>query len=214
MKDFKKYFAELFGTFVLVFVGTSVATTTGNPLYTALAFAFVIVGMAFSIGDISGAQLNPAVSLGLAISKRISWKDFSFYVLFQVVGAFIASGILFLLFGSNANLAGNQVQSALDGSAVLGLVVEIIVTTIFVFVILSVTSKKENSKVAGFVIALTLGTLIMASFNLTSAGLNPARSLAPAVFEGGNSLSQVWVFILGPLVGSAFGSVLFKTFNK
>ncbi len=212
--NLKKYFAELFGTFVLVFVGTATAIETGDPLFTALAFGLVVVAMAYSIGSISGAHLNPAVSFGLALSKRITWKDFAFYALFQVIGAFLASLVVALVLGTTQTLGGNEVQAALNGDLWLALLVEVIVATVFIFVILSVTSKEENARVAGFVIALTLAVLILASFNLSNAGLNPARSLAPALLQGGTALTQVWVFILGPLVGAFLGSTLFKALNK
>lgn len=214
MKDWKKYLAEFLGTFVLVFVGTGVAITTGNVFYTALAFGLAVIMMAHSIGAVSGANLNPAVTLGLAISKRISWKDFGFYAVAQTLGALVASGLLALLFGSTTALAGNQVQAALNGDLLLGLLVEVIIAALFIFVILSVTAKEENGLIAGFVIALTLTGLILVSFNLTSAGLNPARSLAPALFEGGAALDQVWVFLVGPFVGAAAGAFLFRVFNK
>ncbi len=210
MKNLNKYMAELFGTFVLVFVGTGAAITTGNALITALSFALVVIAMAYTIGAISGAQLNPAVSLGMVLNNRLTWKDFFFYVIFQIIGAFLATSALFLIFGSNANLAGNQVQSFAQDNLFLGLFVEIIVTAIFLFVILNVTAKEENAKVSGFVIALTLAALILVAFNLSSAGLNPARSLAPAILEGGKALTQVWVFIIGPLFGSIAGYGLFK----
>jgi aquaporin Z len=210
MKNLKNYVAESFGTFVFVFIGTSVAVATGNALYTALAFALVVVAMAFSIGGLSGAMLNPSVTLGLAISKRITWKEFTFYVISEIIGGFVASAVLWLILGSNANLAGNQVQALAQGDLWLGLLVEVIVTGAFVFTVLKVTSKEENSKVAGFVIAFTLATMILASFSLSSAGINPARSIAPAIFEGGESLSQLWVFIVGPLVGATLGSFLAK----
>ncbi|QWB95981.1 aquaporin [Mycoplasmatota bacterium] len=210
MNKMRNYIAEAFGTFVFVLIGTSVAVATGNALYTALAFALVVVAMAYSIGGLSGAMLNPSVTLGLAISKRITWKEFSFYVLSELIGGFVASATLWLVLGSNANLAGNQVQALAQGNLWLGLLVEIIVTGVFVFTVLKVTANKENSKIAGFIIAFTLATMILASFSLSSAGINPARSLAPALFEGGASLSQLWVFIVGPLVGATLGSFLAK----
>ncbi|MFA6801253.1 MAG: aquaporin [Acholeplasmataceae bacterium] len=212
--NLKKYLAEMFGTFVLVFAGTAVATSTGNALYTALAFGLVVIAMAYSIGSISGAHLNPAVSFGLALNKRITWKDFGFYVLFQIIGALLASLLLSLVLGSRASLAGNQAQTAISQNLWFALIIEIVITAVFLFVILSVTSKKENDHVAGFVIAFTLAVMILTSFNLSSAGLNPARSIAPALLEGGGALDQLWVFIVGPLVGAFLGQSFFKFLNN
>lgn len=213
MEKFKKYFAEVFGTFVFVFVGTGVAITTGNILYVALAFPLVVLMMIFAIGDLSGAQLNPAVSLGLALDKRITFKEFGLYVLSQLIGALIASGLLALLLGSSANLATNQVSANINNNLLLGVLVEAIITGIFVFVILKVTSKEETNKFAGFVIPLTLVAMILVGFNLSSGSLNPARSLAPALLEGGIGLEQVWVFIVGPFIGSGLGVLLYKAFK-
>ena len=138
---FKAYFAELLGTFLLVFAGTTVAVTTGNILYVALTFGLVVVAMAYSIGSISGAHLNPAVSLALAVSKRLSYKDFAFYTIFQVSGAILASGLLSLVLGSSNALAGNMMQAAVSSQSVFVLLLlAALFVTFFVYVICTVTS--------------------------------------------------------------------------
>jgi len=211
MKKYQKYLAEVFGTFVFVFVGTAVAYTTGEILLVAMAFPLVVLMMIFTIGEISGAQLNPAVSLGLLLDKRITGKEFVLYVLSQLVGGLLGSGLLALLVGSTSNLATNQVQS-LDNN-LLAILVEAVITAIFVFVVLKVTSKENTNKFAGFVIPLALFAMILVGFNFSSGSLNPARSLAPALLEGGTGLNQVWIFIVGPFIGSGLGALLFKSFK-
>ena len=222
MKNFnlRAYLAEALGTFALVFVGTSAAILTGtlglNPVAIALAFGFTVVVMAFSIGQISGAHLNPAVSLGFAIRKDLSWKDFGFYVLFQIIGAFVGSLLLGLFLGDFTNLAATDLSPALAAPAVLmGLVVETVLTFLFVTVILGVTANEKYAPFAGLIIGLALAAMIFAGVGYTGAGFNPARSIAPAVLQGGSALSNLWLYIVGPLLGSALAAFAhIALFNK
>lgn len=216
----KKYLAEFIGTFTLVLFGTGVAVLSGNLVATSLAFGLAIIACAYVIGDISGCHVNPAVSLSMLLSKKMTVKDFAGYVVFQCLGAFAGSLILyFLLKNSNlgvANLGANGygALSATNISMLAALVTEIILTCVFVYTILGVTSDDKKSNVAGIVIGLTLMFVHLLGINLTGTSVNPARSLAPAILLGGKALSQVWVFIIGPFIGSIIATLLFKYLNK
>ena len=219
----KKYVCEFIGTFVLVLLGCGSAAIAGGSLGTlgiAFAFGLAIVAMAYSIGRISGCHVNPAVSLAMLISKKITLKDFCWYVVAQVLGAFAGAGVLALIVNStllvNPGLGANGFG---DLSAVgLGmggaLLVEVIATCIFVLAILGVTNDEKYEKVAGLVIGLVLTLIHIVVIPLTGTSVNPARSLAPAVFVGGEALAQVWVFIVAPLVGAALAAYLWKYIGK
>ena len=213
----KKYLAEFIGTFVLVLFACGVAAVTGCAVpeaayvATALAFGLVIVAMAYSIGNISGCHINPAVSLAVWMNKGMSTKDFIGYVIAQFLGAIAGAAVLFALLGSNAALGQNGLA---DGSVVKSLVVEIILTFVFVLSILGVTSKVENGKVAGLVIGLSLTMVHLFGIPFTGTSVNPARSFGPALFVGGEALSCVWVFIVAPLVGGALAALVWRFLNK
>ncbi|MGI2329241.1 aquaporin [Planococcus sp. YIM B11945] len=224
----KKYVAEFIGTFILVFVGTGSAvvlggytggTDTGFLGVLAIAFAFglSIVAGAYAIGHISGCHVNPAVSLAVLISGNITVKEFGGYVIAQLVGAFAASSLLALVNSSSTSLEGYGANGYGELSAVGlnltgALIVEVVLTFIFVLAILGVTSSKSTSHMAGIVIGLTLTLVHIIGIPLTGTSVNPARSLAPAVFAGGDALVQVWVFIAAPLVGAALAALIFKSF--
>ena len=217
----KKYFAEFLGTLVLVLFGTGVAVVTnGNVLITALAFGLAIVAMAYSIGSISGCHVNPAVSLAMYLNKKISLKEFGLYALAQFIGAICGSAILYLiLYNSDLGVLalGANGYGALSGyniSLFGAMVVEVVLTFVFVYVILGVTSDETKSNVAGLVIGLTLAFVHLFGITLTGTSVNPARSLAPAIFLGGEALKQVWVFIVFPLVGAALATFTFKYLNS
>jgi aquaporin Z len=216
----KKYLAEFIGTLTLVLFGTGVAVLSGNLVATSLAFGLAIVACAYVIGDISGCHVNPAVSLSMLLSKKMTVKDFIGYVISQCLGALVGSLVLyFLLKNSNvgvANLGANGygVLSATNISMWAALVTEIILTCVFIYTILGVTSDDKKSNVAGIVIGLTLIFVHLLGINLTGTSVNPARSLAPAILLGGKALSQVWVFIVGPFIGSIIATLLFKNLNK
>ena len=217
----KKYIAEFIGTAVLVLFGTGIAVVSGGSLVaTALAFGLAIVAMAYVIGNISGCHVNPAVSLSMLISKKMSVKDFVGYVVSQVAGAFAGTGILYaILSGTNIGTSalganGFDTLSATNITLVGALITEIVLTFVFVYVILGVTSDESKSNVAGIVIGLTLTFVHLLGINLTGTSVNPARSLSPAVVLGGEALKQVWVFIVAPLVGGALSAIVFKYLNK
>jgi len=217
----KKYIAEFIGTLTLVLFGCGIAVVSGgNLVATALAFGLAIVASAYVIGDISGCHVNPAVSFAMLINKKISLQDFIGYVASQVAGAFAGIGILYLILSSSdigtAVLGANGYGSlsAANISLFGAIVTEIILTFIFIYTILGVTSDDKKSNVAGIVIGLTLAFVHLLGIYLTGTSVNPARSLAPAVIQGGDALCQVWVFILAPLAGSALAAIVFKYLNK
>ncbi len=217
----KKAIAECLGTFVLVMIacGTAVVTNV-NVVATALAFGLAVVAMAYAIGDISGCHINPAVSIAMLINKKISVKEFLVYVLSQLIGATVGAIILWFIFGQRHTLGANQMQAIIidghDNNAVkylVALVTEIILTFIFVYVICVVTSKRENSKIAGLIIGLTLVLVHLIGIGLTGTSVNPARSFGPAIFEGGEALKQLWIFIVGPLLGGALAAFVYRFLN-
>ena len=223
----KKYLAECIGTATLVILGCGTAMLVGcdavnggGYILTALAFGLTIVAMAYSIGNISGCHINPAVSLGVLLSGGMSAGEFIGYVISQCVGALAGSGILALIFklGNVTDMTGGFGSNGLGGvggSAIAGLVVEIVLTFIFVIAILGVTSKKANhGSFGGLVIGLTLVVVHILGIGLTGTSVNPARSFGPAVVAllNGNSepLAALWVFIVGPLVGAALAAFTYK----
>ena len=215
----KKYIAEFIGTFVLVFFACGTAAVTGCDgavadgayFMTALAFGLVIVAMAYSIGNVSGCHINPAVSIAMLASGKMSVKDFIGYVVAQFVGATAGAGCLALVIGADTGLGTNALYNGNIGAS---LIIEIILTFVFVLAILGVTSKKENGSVAGIVIGLTLTLVHILGIHFTGTSVNPARSFGPALFVGGEALKNVWVFIAAPLVGGVLAAIVYKALAK
>ncbi len=223
----KKYIAEFIGTLVLVVLGCGTAMLVGcnsdygcGYILTALAFGLVIVGMAYCVGNISGCHINPAVSLGVLMSGGMTVSDFVAYVVAQCLGALAGSGILALIFnlGSVTDMTGGFGSNGLggvSGSAAAGLIVEIVLTFIFVMTILGVTSKKAgHGSFGGLIIGLTLTLVHILGIGLTGTSVNPARSFGPALVAAitGNTapIACLWVFIVGPFVGAALAAVVYK----
>ncbi len=217
MASWKKYVAEAIGTCVLVTFGCGTAVAVGcasdagsGYLVTALAFGLVIVAMAYSIGNISGCHINPAVSLAMLIRGSLSGRDFVGYVISQCVGSAVGCVIIGVVFGFNCGFGANQIQDVwTHGSIPAALLVEIVLTFVFVIAIIGVTSKTENAAVSGIVIGLTLTLVHILGIALTGTSVNPARSLMPAIFAGGKALSQLWIFIVGPLIGGALAALVY-----
>ncbi len=228
----KKGIAEAIGTFVLVFFACGVAARTGGSLVaTALAFGLVIVAMAYSIGRISGCHINPAVSLGCLLTKRMTVKEFFVYVGSQLLGGFLGGVALFgIAKMGDVTLLGNACNSALDygtslkditaGGYIGALLIEIILTLVFVYVILNVTTENSGAgKKAGIIIGFTLTLVHLLGIGFTGTSVNPARSIATAVadaiFNGNtDALAQVWIFIVAPLAGAALAALIFKVLHK
>ena len=221
----KKYVCEFIGTAVLVLFGCGSAAINGTMLGTvgiALAFGLSIVAMAYVIGNISGCHINPAVSLAMAINKKITWKEFGYYALAQVLGAIFGIAILYgitkscgidvAVQGLGANGFGTESKVGINVWGAL--VTEIVLTFVFIYTILGVTSDESKSSIAGIVIGLTLAFVHIMGIPLTGTSVNPARSLAPAIFLGGIAIQQVWVFIVAPFIGSALATYTFKYLNN
>lgn len=219
----KRYISELIGTMVLVLFGCGSAAIAGSMLGNvgiALAFGLSIVAMAYVIGDLSGCHINPAVSIGMWIDGRLETKDLVMYIVFQCIGAIIGIGLLAVIINSAPTLGGYTAtglgQNGFGAASSVGLnvtgaiIVEIILTFVFVFTVLGVTKKAENGAVAGIVIGLTLAFVHIMGIPLTGTSVNPARSIAPALFIGGQALQQVWVFIVAPIIGAIIAGTLFK----
>ncbi|MCQ2539492.1 MAG: aquaporin [Acetatifactor sp.] len=223
----KKYIAECIGTLTLVVLGCGTAMLVGcdaekggGYILTALAFGLVIVGMAYCVGNISGCHINPAVSLGVLMSGGMTVKEFVGYVISQCIGAFAGAGLLAAIFGlgnvtDKTGGFGSNGLGGVNGSAAAGLLVEIVLTFVFVMVILGVTSKKANhGSFGGLIIGWTLVLVHILGIGLTGTSVNPARSFGPAVVAAisGNTapIACLWVFIVGPLVGAALAAVVYK----
>ena len=222
-KRFTKYLAEFIGTFILVFFGCGSAAITGGIggvlgiLGIAFSFGLAIVAAAYAIGHISGCHVNPAVSLAMLIDGQLSFIDFIGYVVAQVLGSCAAASALFYVIkssgrldifetglGTNGFSALSHTGLSLDGA----FVVEMLLTFVFVLTIFGVTSNEKTSAHAGLIIGLTLTFVHIIGIPLTGTSVNPARSLGPALVFGGEALSQVWLFILAPLVGAAIAALV------
>ena len=221
-KELKKYIAEFIGTAILVLFGCGTAVATGGEIVpTALAFGLAIVAAAYAIGDISGCHVNPAVSLAMYMNKKLKAKEFCGYVIAQVLGALGGSLLLWAIIslcgGDKAivGLGANAIVTTKDAGGVwASLLIEVILTFVFVYTILGVTGDKNKSHIAGIIIGLTLTFVHILGIGYTGTSVNPARSLAPALLLGGKALEQVWVFILAPLVGAALAATTYKVLNE
>ncbi len=226
----KKYLAEMIGTMVLVLGGCGTAIFAGGSvgfLGVALAFGLTVVAMAYGIGNISGAHLNPAVSLGVFCAGKMSAKDFGGYVVSQIIGGIIAAGILAFIVcqfdGARGTFAANGFGADFFGSdagylhvsAAGAFVIEMVLTFIFLIVILGVTDKKSTPGFAGLAIGLTLTLIHLISIPLTNTSVNPARSISQAIFsENALALPQLWLFIVAPLAGAALAAFVWKYLAK
>ncbi len=213
----KKYLCEFIGTLVLVLFGCGTAVITGGDIVaTSLAFGLAIVAMAYSIGKVSGCHVNPAVSLAMLINKKLSHREFCGYVAAQVLGAIAGTAILYSILASsvlglpNIGANGYGMLSNVELSLVGALITEIVLSFVFVFTILGVTSDESKSNISGLIIGLTLTFVHLIGINLTGTSVNPARSLGPALFAGGEALKQVWVFVVAPSLGSTLAAWVYR----
>ena len=212
----------MFGTMVLVLMGCGVAVSlnctsdcsavanAATVIGTALAFGLAVVAMAYTIGGISGCHINPAITFGAWLSKRIGTKDAVLYIVFQVIGAILGSLLLYLL-TSNSSLEGTGANDLQSGVTTLGgLLAEIIFTCVFVLVVLgsTCTTNGATNKFAGLAIGLSLVLVHLVCIRYTGTSVNPARSIGPALFQGGTALSNLWIFIVGPFVGAALAAII------
>ncbi len=220
----KKYLAEMVGTMVLVLMGCGSAVFNGGcgtpaqVLMVAVAFGLSVVAMAYTIGGISGCHINPAITLGCFLSGRMNGKDAGMYMLFQVIGAFIGSAIIYLLVSFiDMNYATTTGANACaEGVSITGgLIAEIVFTMIFVLVVLGTTDPKKGAgNFAGLAIGLSLILIHIVCIPITGTSVNPARSIAPAIFEGGAALQQLWIFIVGPFVGAFLSALIWAMISN
>ena len=222
----KKYLAEMVGTMVLVLIGCGAAVSLGcNPVAdqasvvgTALAFGLSVVAMAYTIGGISGCHINPAITLGVSLSGRMNARDCGMYMLFQIIGGIMGAAVLYAV-TTSAGLIGtgaNDLQ-VVNGACVTiaplgGFLAETFFTCVFVLVVLGATSKTNGAtnNFAGLAIGLSLVMVHLACIRYTGTSVNPARSIGPALFQGGTALSHLWIFIAGPLAGGALAAGIWK----
>ncbi len=228
----KKYLAELIGTFALVFLGCSAAVINSKTLSAgdvpfgigmlgiALAFGLTVLVMCYAIGPISGCHINPAITIAMLVARKISGKDAFGYIVAQFIGATIGAAVLYLLrtgspdftsvgewgLGSNGwgpgYLGGYNTTSAFLAETVL--------TFLFLFVIFAATSRFGNSTMAGLAIGLTLVIIHLAAIPISGASVNPARSFGPAILAGGKALSQLWLFLVAPVIGGILAALLWR----
>ena len=230
----RKVLAEMLGTGLLVFIGVGVATlsfgfefagssVSAGVVATALAFGFIMLIMAYAIGPLSGAHINPAVTMGFLVSGRMTPKEALMYWGAQVVGGIAGAGVLRAIFaGASDYVSGNGEgatglgtngwgEASMIGLNVWGaLAIEIVITFIFVAVVLSVTTKVGSTTLSGLAIGVALATVHLIGIPMTGTSVNPARSLGPALFAGGDSLSQLWLFIVAPLIGGALAALVVR----
>jgi len=226
----RKFFAELLGTFILVFFAVGVATlmfgfkfdggsVAAGVVATAFTFGLVLMALAYVLGPISGAHVNPAVTVGAFLAGRVTALETFVYWVAQFVGGILGALLLWAVFDQSPLYHRSQQGLGTDGYGSASLVhlsgggaflIEVILTATFVFVILGVTSKYGNAAVAGVVIGLTLTVIHLIGIPLTGTSVNPARSLGPALVVGGQALSQVWLFLVAPLVGGILAAVVYR----
>lgn len=219
----KKYLAEMVGTMVLVLMGCGSAVFAGDmagavstgvgTLGVALAFGLSVVAMAYTIGGISGCHINPAITLGVFLSGRMNGKEAGMYMLFQVIGAIIGSAVIYALVstGTHNGPTATGSNGFADGMMVQAFIAEAVFTFIFVLVVLGSTDEKKGAgNMAGLAIGLTLVLVHIVCIPLTGTSVNPARSIGPALFQGGEALSQLWLFIAAPFAGALLSSIVWK----
>lgn len=202
---------------VLMGCGTAVSLNCGvdtaSVVGTAMAFGLAVVAMAYAIGGISGCHINPAITLGCLLTGRISGKDAGMYMVFQVIGALIGSAVLYLCTSASGDaIVGTGANACQAGVSVAGaLVAEIVFTAVFVLVVLGTTDSKHGAgNFAGLAIGLSLILVHLVCIRYTGTSVNPARSIGPALFAGGEALSQLWIFIVGPFVGALLSAGIWK----
>ncbi len=231
----KKFLAELFGTAVLVFFACGVATLTfgkfegaksvlgtggsaaAGIVATSLAFGLVLMGLIYAIGSTSGCHVNPAVTIGALVAKRISVTDAISYLVAQFIGGIVGAGLLCFAFSQSPDYSRTSTGLGADGygassmihiSAAGAFLAEVIMTALFVLVILAATGKASAGLMTGVVIGLTLTLVHLFGISVDGTSVNPARSFGPALFVGGEALKQVWVFIVAPLVGGVLAALI------
>jgi aquaporin Z len=218
----KKYLAEMIGTMVLVLIGCGSAVIAGGQigfLGISFAFGFAVLAMVYAIGGISGCHINPAITVCALIVGKINAKDAGMYVIFQIIGAILGAGVLFYI---ASGLTGYSIEtnglgqngfgdhSPMKYSLAAGFAAEVVLTFIFLIVILGSISEKAPAGFAGISIGISLVIIHLVGIPITGTSVNPARSIGPALFAGGAAISQLWVFIVAPLIGAVIAGLVWK----
>ena len=218
----KKYTAEMIGTLALVLIGCGSAVIAGGQIsYTGIAFAFglTVLAMVYAIGSISGCHINPAITVAMLVAGKIKGKDAIFYIIFQCIGAIIGAGILWAIASgiSDFSLAKNGLgqngfgeHSPAGYSLIACFIAEVVLTAIFLFSIFGSTHRDAPKGFAGLSIGFTLVLIHLVGIPITGTSVNPARSLGPAVFVGGDALAQLWLFIVAPIVGGIIAAIIWR----
>ena len=225
MKDTQKYVAEFLGTFALVFIGCGSAVIAGGQIgYAGISFAFglTVLAMVYAIGPISGCHINPAISIAMLVAGKMKGKDALMYIIAQCLGAVVAAGILLAIangvtgydlatdglgqngFGRDGSPAGYSLAACF--------LAEVVLTAIFLFVIFGSTSKGAPKGFAGLSIGFSLVLIHLVGIPITGTSVNPARSLGPAIFARGDAISQVWLFLIAPVLGAIVAALIWKLF--
>jgi aquaporin Z len=225
MNPFKRYVAELIGTMVLVLIGCGSAAIAGSSIgYTGISFAFgiAVLAMVYAIGGISGCHINPAITISMFIAKKIGAKDAVLYIVFQCIGAIIGAGVLYaILIGTPAyNIAitglgqnGYGTASPAGYTMLSALIAEIALTFIFVLVVHGSTHERAPKGFAGLSIGMALVMIHLVGIPITGTSVNPARSLGPAIFAGGDALTQLWLFWVAPIIGGIIAALVWRAFK-
>jgi aquaporin Z len=214
--------AELFGTFWLVLGGCGTAVLAGSVVKNggvALAFGLTVLTMAYAVGHISGGHFNPAVTIGLATGRRFDWREVPAYVVTQIVGAIIAAAVLFVIANGTDGFSAKDSGFATNGygdhspghySLLAVIVAEVVLTAFFLYVILGVTDTAAPKGFAPIAIGLALTLIHLVSIPVSNTSVNPARSIGPALFVGGDALAQLWVFLVAPIVGALIAGATYS----
>lgn len=222
MEDLRKYIAELIGTFVLVLIGCGSAVLAGEYIgFLGISFAFglAVLAMVYTIGDISGCHINPAITISMLVAGKIKIKDAGIYIIVQCIGAVLAAGVLYFIATGNADYSlsvnglgqnGYGSLSPAGYTLVACFIAEIVLTAIFLFVIFGSTSKESPKGFAGLSIGFSLAFIHIVGIPITGTSVNPARSLGPAVIVGGEALSQLWMFWTAPFIGGILVALIWR----
>jgi len=219
--DNKKYLAELLGTMALVLVGCGSAVLAGDKIgFTGISFAFglTVLAMVYAIGPISGCHINPAITFSMWVAGKINSKDTIAYIVAQILGAIVGAGILYLIASGKDGYTiakglgqnGYSAQSPGGYSLSSAFIAEVVFTFLFLLVIFGSTSKNASPGFAGLAIGLSLVLIHLVSIPITGTSVNPARSIGPAIFVGGEALSQLWLFIVAPIIGGTISALVWR----
>ena len=218
----KKYFAELVGTAALVLIGCGSAVIAGSEIGNvgiAFAFGLIVLTMVYAIGPISGCHINPAITVSMWVADKIKGKDAIFYIIAQCIGGIIGAGILWAIASGNADFSlavtglgqnGYGAYSPTHYSLLACFIAEVVLTALFLFVIFGATHKNAPKGFAGIAIGFSLVLIHLVGIPITGTSVNPARSLGPAVFVGGAALTQLWLFIIAPIIGGVITAIIWK----